>query len=477
MTTTNISDVTGEIEDEQWICDTPRLWRIETGDRIIGTPATDEDIRTRPKFIFFGRVSTTSQAKTGLGFRKQLLNCRQKVAEAGGVMLHERYEGAVSGASEKLETLHTLIRQASESRAKLIVNDHERLARSNTRRTQLESFAKSMNVEIVYFLAIPEFLRPIMNAVAETEREYSRIRTRDAIKERKKTGRVTLAQARTVKPIPLGSALEGALRSQERRQYHRRENQEIIFDMLEQGKTPQQVIEFLRKRRPGAIVTLSMVQRMDSEGRKAGWVRNTSYMDQNDILESHGITPAILSQREEVRAQRVAIVRAERTVRVGRFIVGGGRAADVCSGSRPTEDEEGAIRNAVSAHRAWCKEVVESLANKTPLRQRQVKYSQEDGIHQGRNRFRKEYMVSDYHRLSEYTQADFELGVSQCPPGTRERALIYLSQMCAAGRVKLEFVPTQKHNQSALTFIENLARETQKMDEIVGARESHVQIT
>lgn len=138
------------------------------------------------RFIFYFRVSTDKQQRSGLGIEAQRAAARQYVASIGGGVVAAEYVETESGKLADRPVLRNALAHAHRAKAVLVIAKLDRLARS-------VAFVSAMMEAGVDFVCCDNphanrFTLHILAAVAEHEARMISQRTKEALEAAKKRG-------------------------------------------------------------------------------------------------------------------------------------------------------------------------------------------------------------------------------------------------------------------------------------------------
>ena len=138
------------------------------------------------KYIVYYRVSTKKQGKSGLGLESQKAIVEYYIDKAD---ILDTYTDVLSGKSTDRPGLQKAIERCKSTLATLVVAKIDRLSRKTEDALEIYSVLEGR----LYSCDIPnldKFTLTIFMAIADRERELISIRTKQALAERKKQGKV-----------------------------------------------------------------------------------------------------------------------------------------------------------------------------------------------------------------------------------------------------------------------------------------------
>ena len=348
MTSLEVADNSAETFEE------PYFWSQERGG-VAGRPASKAQIAAGPCYVAYYRVSTADQGSDGDGSRAQKTNCRRMAAEgSGGVIVKELSEVRSAASGDNTELLRFIV-FAKDHRCTLLLNDTDRLARSQEQRADVARCLKRNRVPTRFFRTMDETTTKMHEFFAEHERSTIARRTKAALQQRKLAGRYSLLQARKRAPTLSAHAMRlGMEKSKAARMKGRFLHQEQVLSLHKQGKSGQEVYTAMKREHPTTYLSRPTVYRIVKEGRV-------------ERFPMHSSEEAAASERAKLAWERglqakldlvAAEVTRDRLVRAGKWIaraLGGGErklSKSMTVDDVPAED----VQAAVEAYEAWLRE-------------------------------------------------------------------------------------------------------------------------
>ena len=146
------------------------------------------------RYVAYMRVSTERQGRSGLGLATQ----RKLIAEflEGHGELHGEFVEVQSGRKADREILWQAIKEAQKQKAKLVIARLDRFSRSVSFIAQV--MEQGIGLTIAEMPTATDFQLHIFAALAQEERRLISIRTKAALQEAKRQGRLLGANGRVL---------------------------------------------------------------------------------------------------------------------------------------------------------------------------------------------------------------------------------------------------------------------------------------